>query len=92
MKLLEIIENINRINENLIIFQENFNDFNSDVILSKADEGEYGVKFEGGKKYHYLIEVFLAKEFIEDWICSLDYIPNNTQKAKRLFEYAIKDA
>jgi hypothetical protein len=36
--------------------------------------------------------VFLAKEFISDWIDSLDYSPSQEDVAKRLYEYGINDA
>ena len=92
MKLIDLIEGIENVNEELIIFQENMGDFDSDIILAFGEEGDEGVKEENEKKYHYLIEVFLAKEFIEDWIASLDYAPNSNEMAKRLYEYAINDA
>lgn len=92
MKLVDLIENIENINEELIIFQEDKENFNSDIILSFGEDGDGGIKEESGKIYHYLIEVFLAKEFIEDWVASLDYLPSSNEIAKRLFEYAINDA
>ena len=92
MKLVDLIEDIENVNEELIIFQEDMENFNSDIILAFGEEGDEGVKEENGKKYHYLIEVFLAKEFIEDWVASLDYSPNSNEMAKRLHEYAINDA
>ncbi len=45
-----------------------------------------------GRKYYYLLEVFLAKEFVDDWVASLDYEPTKEEKAKRLYNYAINDA
>jgi hypothetical protein len=92
MKLVEFIENLESVDEDLIIFQENKEDYNSDIILAFGEEGDDGIKIENGKKYNYLIEVFLAKEFVEDWLGSLDYLPNKNEIAKRLFEYAINDA
>lgn len=58
----------------------------------KRKKGTKGTKTQNGTKYFYLIEVFLAKEFIEDWVQSLDYSPDDRETAKKLFEYAIKDA
>lgn len=92
MKLIELIEKIETVDEELIIFQENKKDYNSDIILSYGEEGDEGIKVEQRKKYYYLIEIFLAKEFIADWIASLDYLPNHNEIAKRLFDYAINDA
>ena len=92
MNLIELIEVIGDVDEELIIFQENKDDFNSDIILSYGENNDGGRKEENGKKYYYLIEVFLAKEFIEDWTSGLGYNPNQIEIAKRLFEYAINDA
>lgn len=92
MKLIDLIENLDNLDEDLIIFQEKIDDFNSDIILEFGEESDLGVKIANGKKYHYLIEIFLAKEFIEDWSKSLDYIPSKSQIAERLHKYANNDA
>ena len=84
MKLTELVERLNTIDEELIIFLENKDDPNSDIILSTGEEGDSGIKTENGKKFYYLIEVFLAKEFIDDWIESLDYSPNKNEIAKKI--------
>jgi hypothetical protein len=92
MKLIDFIERMDSVDEELIIFQENRDDFNSDIIVSKGKEGDGGIKIENDKKYYYLIEVFLAKEFIADWIQSLDYSPGQAEIAKRLYDYSMNDA
>jgi len=92
MNLIELVTNIENVDEEAIIFQESKDDFNSDIILSYAEEGDEGIKEERGRKYYYLIEVFLAKEFIEDWKSNLDYQPTFEEIAQRLHEYGINDA
>lgn len=92
MNLIDLIRNIENIDDDAIIFQEDKENFNSDIILSHAEEGDGGFKEDKGKKYFYLIEVFLAKEFIEDWIENLEYKPTEEEIAKRVYEYAINDA
>jgi hypothetical protein len=92
MKLIDLIDDIENVDDESIIFQEDKGSLNSDVILSYAEEGDGGVKNEGGKKYYYLIEIFLAKEFINDWVSSLDYTPSSAEIARRLQENAITDA
>lgn len=92
MKLIDLVNNINDIDEELIIFQKDLNDYDSDIVLSTG-EGETKVTIEkNGGSFHYLIEVFLAKEFIEDWIKSQSHLPNSTEIAQRLYNYAINDA
>jgi hypothetical protein len=92
MKLLDLVKNIKSIEEDAIIFQEDREDSNSDIILSYAEEGDEGVKEIDGRRFYYLIEVFLAKEFIEDWVASLSYEPTLEEISKRLYDYAINDA
>jgi hypothetical protein len=92
MKLINLVKTLENVDQEAIIFQENRENPNSDIILSFAEEGDEGVKQEAGRKYYYLIEVFLAKEFIDDWEASLDYKPTLEETAKRLYDYAINDA
>lgn len=92
MNLVDFIKNIEKIDDDAIIFQENKENSNSDVILSYAEDGDKGIKEKDGRKYFYLIEVFLAKEFIEDWLATLDFKPTSEKIAKRLYEFAINDA
>ena len=92
MKLADLINDIENIDQEAIIFQEDRENPDSDIVISFAEEGDGGIKEEEGRKYYYLIEVFLAKEFLEDWEASLDYRPTLEQKAKRLYDYAINDA
>jgi len=90
MKLVDLVNRIDTMEDDIIIFQENVRNFDSDIILT-GDEQELAGD-ESGTKHHYLIEVFLAKEFITEWKQSLDYNPTLVQIAKRLHDYAINDA
>jgi len=92
MNLIDLISQINNVDEDLIIFLENMDDYKSDLILEYPEEDDNGIKIENDNKYYYLLEVFLAKEFISDWIASLDYSPSPEEIAKRLYEYGINDA
>jgi hypothetical protein len=93
MNLVDLVQNIDNIDEEQIIFIQNMNDDNSDVVLGTEEEaGSNGLIVADGKTYNYLIEVFLAKDFITDWLESLDYVPSNDEIAKRLFQYAINDS
>jgi hypothetical protein len=92
MKLIDFIESINDWDESSIIFLENQSNRFSDIIFSFAEEGDSGIKIVNEINYFYLIEVFLAKEFVEDWVSSLNYTPTSDETAKRLYEYSIYDA
>ncbi|TLX24658.1 hypothetical protein FE904_14900 [Chryseobacterium indologenes] len=92
MNLIDLIGQINDIDEDLIIFLKNMNDYKSDLILAYPEDGDNGIKIENGNKYYYLLEVFLAQEFVSDWVASLDHSPSQEEIAKRLYEYGINDA
>lgn len=92
MKLNDFIENMEDIDQEAIIFQEDIENAFSDIIISYPEEEDHGVKEVDGKKYFYLIEVFLATEFIEDWVASLNHKPSVEDIVKRLHEYALNDA
>jgi hypothetical protein len=92
MRLIDFLDKIENIDEELIIFQEHINDKDSEIILSYAEEGDQGIKIIEGKKYYYLIEVFIAKEFLQGWLQNLDSLPSKNEIAKRLYEYSINDA
>lgn len=91
MKLVDLINDIDNIEDDKIIFQADLENPHSDIILA-FPVGDGGDLEENGTKYFYLIEVFLAKEFLEDWEQNLGYGPSPEEKAKRLHEYAINDA
>ena len=40
----------------------------------------------------YLIEVYIAQEFIEGWLSNLTTPPSPARQVQRLIEYAINDA
>jgi hypothetical protein len=91
MKLIDLINDIDNIEVDKIIFQADLENLNSDIILAFPVD-DVGALEEHGTKYFYLIEVFLAKEFLEDWEQNLGYKLSLDEKAKRLHEYAINDA
>jgi len=92
MKLTDLVLEIEGLDEDAIIFQEDINNYESDIILSYSEDGDGGIKTENGRKYYYLLEVFLAKEFVNDWLSSLSHVPTTNEIAKRLYEYAVNDA
>ncbi|RPD42649.1 hypothetical protein [Chitinophaga barathri] len=92
MKLTDVIDDLGNLDEELIIFLEDAADADADILLAKGVDGDGGVKVENGRQYTYLIEVSLAKEFLDDWKTGLDYVPGKDEMAKRLYEYAVNDA
>lgn len=92
MKLIDLINDIETLDEELIIFIEDKEDSESDIILAFGEDGDQGIIELDGKKYYYLLEGFLAKEQIEDWKEAVDYSPSSKELAKVIYDYGINDA
>lgn len=89
-KLINLIPLIDSIDEDLIIFQKDSINIDSEIELLTEDIAKSEANQH--EKYIYFIEVFLAKEFIHDWVNSLNYVPTNEEIANRLLEYVVNDA
>lgn len=92
MKLKEVIEKIEDFDEDSLIFMENLNDINSDILIAHAEENDGGKKEIYGKKYFYLLEIFLIKEFIQDYLLSINHKPSIYEITERVYNYSINDA
>jgi hypothetical protein len=92
MNLIELIPTLNDTDDDLIIFIQDIEDFTSDILLDYSEEDYIEVKVKDDNKYYYLLEVFLAKEFVQDLLESIKNNPNDIEIAKRLYKYAINDA
>jgi len=92
MKLKDVIEKIDDFDDDSIIFMENLNDINSDTLIAYPEENDDGKKVSDGKHYFYLIEIFLIKEFIEDYLLSINYKPSISEVTQRVYDYSINDA
>jgi hypothetical protein len=53
------------------------------------EEGHLGQPPDG---YDYFLEIFIAREFLEDWKASLGAEPSMSQTCARLIQYAVNDA
>lgn len=93
MRLVDLIKILPEVDDELTIFLEDINDYNSELLLVHCEEeGGSILKISEGKSFHYLLEIFLAKEFVEDWTNSSTHAPTADEIAKRLYEYGINDA
>lgn len=84
------------IEDNQIIYQKDKLDVDSEIVLDEGVQNANGwVTTEpitlNGSKYHYLIEVNLAREFLSPWLKSLPSRPSDRDIAQRLFYYAVND-
>lgn len=93
MKLEDVISNLDKLDDELVIFLHDKIDIDSDVSL-------FDNKIAGGRtkfikdeiEYHYLIEVSIAKEVVEGWVTNIGRRPTDKEIAQRVFEYGIYDA
>lgn len=90
MKLFDLVDDFKNLDDDLMIYQDNLDDYSSDIVLAHGQEEDDGVKIVENKKFYYLIEVFLAKEFIEEWIATKG--TDSDAMMKRLHSYAVNDA
>ncbi|MEO6523233.1 MAG: hypothetical protein ABIN91_16235 [Mucilaginibacter sp.] len=91
MTLENLIDNLNEIDEDLVIFQKDQLSINSEVVLFDRKNDDI-IRIKDNVKYVYFLEVEIAKEFINDWVASLPVKPNSKTIALRVLEYAIHDA
>ena len=92
MTLEELVHNINEQDENLIIFQKEVLSIDSEVVLFERDDDDSTTRTNDGIKYVYFLEMFLAQEFVSDWIESQKIKPDTREIAQRLLQYATYDA
>lgn len=63
------------------------------VAREDQDRKPFGIPLEAAEAgMMYFLEVFIAREVVEDWTASLDEKPTLTATCRRLIEYAIYDA
>ena len=57
-------------------------------------EPELGGIPESASQYSlkYFLEVFIAKEFLVDWVSTFDGVPTDQERVERVVHYAIYDA
>ena len=92
MKLIEIIRDLESFDNEGIIC----------AVKPWAENSEAIVVVESGARrcpaeaadlgMEYLLEVFVAREFLDGWVASLDTRPTLQEKCARLIQYAINDA
>jgi hypothetical protein len=92
MKLQEVVENINNFDENLTIYaEEPWSCHSKATVAIEPDDGSLPPELES-IELTYFLEVFIAKEFLEDWTESMSGVVSTEQKCERLITYARDDA
>lgn len=92
MTLLQVIEELDPLDKEGIIYASKPWMENSKAMVLREPEAG-GLPLEARKLgLTYFLEVFIAQDFIEEWVESLDIAPTIQQKCLRLIQYATNDA
>lgn len=92
MKLIDLVSSIDTLDENSTIYATSPWTVESDAIVAEesADANSSSVFEREGKQY--FLEVFIAREFLNDWEVGLDFVPTDEDRCNRLIQYAQNDA
>lgn len=92
MTLIESVRDLDALDSESTIYAAEPWTENSKVIVA-PEPASGGLPPEAEKLgLKYFLEVFIARDFIEDWKANLDAEPTLQQKCARLVKYAITDA
>jgi hypothetical protein len=90
MTLIEAIGNLEKHDAEATIYAaEPWGDESQAVIAFEPEEGGVPVEAEN---LSYFLEVFVARDFLEDWEPTLQSQPTLQDRCARLIQYAINDA
>ena len=89
IKLMQKIESLDK--ESTIYVDKPWTESSKALVLREPESGELPSE---AKKLglSYFLEVSIARDFLEDWIVSLDTTPTPQEKCLRLIQYATNDA
>jgi hypothetical protein len=92
MTLLDIISNLDDFDEAATIYAKA--PWRCDAVAVVAREpGEGGLPEEAKRLgFDYFLEVFIARDFLEDWMPSCQSLPTPQEKCDRVIQYAMNDA
>jgi hypothetical protein len=92
MKLIEAVQDLDALDKESTIYAATPWTENSEVIVAREPDSG-GLPVEAEKlDLKYFLEVFIAQDFLEDWLSNFDVQPTSQEKCIRLIKYAISDA
>ena len=95
VKLVKLVERLAELDgEDTIYACEPWTeDSDAMVALEDQDRKPFGIPLEAAEAgMMYFLEVFIAREIVEDWIAALGEKPTLSATCRRLIEYATYDA
>ena len=91
MKLIEVVRDLGSMDGESAIYTAEPWGQNSEAVVERQPETGLPPEAERlGLKY--FIEVFIARDFLEDWSATFDVKPTLEQRCARLIRYAATDA
>lgn len=92
MTLLDAVDTLDDLDEVFTIYAAEPWMKNSTAIVAQEPEAG-GLPAEAEKLgLKYFLEVFIARDFLDDWKGSLNQEPTLQEKCARLIQYAVNDA
>jgi hypothetical protein len=92
MTLIDAVEQLGTLDEGSTIYASEPWTEDSTVIVAKEPNDGRLPPDAVEQKLKYFLEVFIARDFLDDWAASLPVEATLQEKCARLIQYAIKDA
>jgi hypothetical protein len=92
MTLIDVVRDLDTFdNEGIICATKPWCDTSHAIVI--VDPNAQRIPPEAEKLgMDYFLDIFIAREFMEDWMLNLDTTPTLQEKCSRLIHYAIYDA
>lgn len=92
MRLIEIIHDLDAFDVGGTICARGPWSVNSEATVIVAPQARQIPAAAEKLGLEYFLDVFIARDFLDDWMANLDAEPTLQQKCQRLINYAINDA
>ena len=92
MNLMNVVETLASLDDTHTIYAtEPWTADSSVIVISEPADGRVPSEAQRlGMKY--FLEVFLARDFLESWVASMQHVPTLQERCARLIQYAKSDA
>ena len=92
MTLNDIVRSLPRLEEDLTIYAQSPWSTSSPAVTAVEPEAGGLPDVAQRQSLDYFIEVFIAREFLQDWVESIGRIATTEEQCERLIQYAENDA
>lgn len=90
MKLIEVVQQLATLDSAQTIYvRQPWSQLSEAKVAVEGSEEEKKIRGEG---LSYFLEIFIARDFIDDWRKTQKRLPTDDQSCARLIEYATNDA